>query len=290
MEIARQVKGRILYFLLFVGAAVIVYLVPLGSLLSFAWRDDTFSYIPLLPVVSAYLFYENRKKIFLGENGLYPGGAALLVLAILLYAFDASQAGRLAPADHLTVMTLSFVSCIVGGLGFFYGAGAWKAAALPIFFLVFMAPIPVFLLDRIVVFLQSLSAEASSVIFRLTGVPVYRNGFVFQLPGQTIEVAKQCSGIRSSLSLFIVSLLAGHLFLKDTWRKTVLCLSIVPITIVKNAVRIVTLSLIAVYIDPRILGSVAHRQGGIPIFFLALVLLGAVLWLLRRGEKKRSEP
>ncbi|MGE5856185.1 MAG: archaeosortase/exosortase family protein, partial [Syntrophaceae bacterium] len=67
-------------------------------------------------------------------------------------------------------------------------------------------------------------------------------------------------------------------------------LSIVPITIVKNAVRIVTLSLLAVYVDPRILSSAAHRRGGIPIFFLALVLLGAVLWFLRRGEKKRSEP
>jgi exosortase/archaeosortase family protein len=66
----------------------------------------------------------------------------------------------------------------------------------------------------------------------------------------------------------------------------VLTLSIIPITVVKNAVRIVTLTLLAVYVDPRILGSLAHRRGGLPIFLLALVLLGCVLWILRRGDKE----
>ncbi len=289
MEIARQMKGRNLYFLLLVGAAVIVYFVPLRSLLSFAWRDDTFSYIPLMPLVSAYLFYERRKEILQDGVGVSLVGIVPISLAIVLYAFGASQAGRLAALDSMTITTLSFVLCVVGGLGLFYGVGALKAAVFPMLFLLFMAPIPTILLDRVMVFLQSMSAEVASFFFRLTGVPVYRDGFVFQLPGQTIEVAKQCSGIRSSISLFLVSLLAGHLFLKTNWRRTVLCLSIVPITIVKNAVRIVTLSLLTVYVDPRILGSVAHRRGGIPIFLLALVLLGVVLWFLRRSETNRSD-
>jgi exosortase/archaeosortase family protein len=79
------------------------------------------------------------------------------------------------------------------------------------------------------------------------------------------------------------------MMLRENWRKGVMTLSIIPITIVKNAVRIVTLSLLGAYVDPRILGSVAHRRGGIPIFLLALVLLGCVLWILRRGERKGCE-
>ncbi len=285
MEIARQIRGKGLYFLLYICAAVIVYFIPLRSMLSFAWHDDTFSYIPLMPFLSAYFFREDRGTIFPAGDGLYFVGGAPIVLAIVLYAFGASQAGELAAVDHMAVMTLSFVFSIVGGLGLFYGPGAWWAAAFPIVFLFFMVPIPAFLLDPIMGFLQRCSADVSYLFFLMTGVPVYRDGFFFQLPGQSIEVAKQCSGIRSSISLFLVSLIAGHLFLGSAWRKTALCLSIVPITIVKNAVRIVTLTLLAVYVDPGILGSVAHRRGGIPIFLLALVLLGAVLWFLRRSEK-----
>jgi exosortase len=197
-----------------------------------------------------------------------------------------SHEGRLAQVNYMTIMALSFVFCWVGGLGLFYGGAAWKAAAFPILFLLFMVPIPTILLDKVVHFLQAWSADVAYIFFGLTGVPLYRDGFLFHLPGLTIEVAKECSGIRSSISLFLVSLLAGHLMLRKNWRKGVLTLSIVPIAIVKNAVRIVTLSLLGVYVDPRILGSMAHRSGGIPIFLLALVLLGGVLWLLRRGEKK----
>jgi len=284
-----QARGKNLLFMGFLAGSIILYLSPLRSLFRFAWGSETFSYIPVVPLVGAYLFYESRKEIFAAGDRWHPAGAVPVVLAIVLYAIGAGQADRLALPNYLALMTLSFLSLLVGGLGVFYGVEAWKAARFPIFFLIFTAPIPEALLDRIVVFLQSWSAEVANVFFGLTGVPVYRDDFLFQLPGLTIEVAKECSGIRSSIALFLVSLLAGHLMLRQTWRKTVLTLSIVPITIVKNAVRIVTLSLLAVYVDPRILGSVAHRRGGFPIFVLALVLLGCVLALLRRGEKKESE-
>jgi exosortase len=271
------------------AVSLVLYLVPLWTLFTFAWRDETFSYIPLVPAVSVYFLYLRRKEIFSNNDGWHLAGGGLIALAMVLYALGARQREILAPHDYLSVMAFSFVVCCVGGLLFFCGTRAWRGAAFPIFFLLFMVPIPPIFLDRIVFVLQKWSAEAVSVFFGLTGVPLYRDGFFFHLPGLTIEVAKECSGIRSSISLFLVSLLAGHLMLDENWRKAVLTLSIVPITIVKNAVRIVALSLVAVYVDPGILGSVAHRRGGIPIFFLALVLLGSVLWLLRRGERKGQE-
>jgi len=289
MEMARQMTGRTFLFLAFIAGSVILYVTPLVSLFRFAWGDDTFSYIPLVPLVSAYFLYEYRKEVFSLGDRWHLAGAAPIAFAILLYALGAGQGGRLTQPDYFSLMALSFVSLLAGGLGLFYGVGAWKAAAFPIVFLLFMAPIPSVLLDRIIAFLQAWSADVSYTFFQLTGVPVYRDGFHFHLPGISVEVAKECSGIRSSISLFLVSLLAGHLMLRENWRKGVLTLSIVPITIVKNAVRIVTLTLLAAYVDPRILGSVAHRRGGYPIFLLALVLFGCVLWLLRRGEKKRSD-
>jgi len=259
---------------------------PLLKLLKFVWGSETFSYILLVPLVGAYFFYEYRKEIFARKDKWHAAGLVPVVLAIVLYLVGVGQSDRPDVSNYLALMTISFLSLFVGGLGAFYGVEAWKAARFPIIFLLFMAPFPGFLLDKIVIFLQSWSADVSDVLFGLTGVPVHREGFVFLLPGLAIEVAKECSGIRSSISLFLVSLLAGHLMLRQPWRKSVLIVSIVPITIVKNAVRIVMLTLLAVYVDPRILGSAAHQWGGIPIFLLALVLLAGVLAFLRRGERR----
>jgi exosortase/archaeosortase family protein len=65
-----------------------------------------------------------------------------------------------------------------------------------------------------------------------------------------------------------------------------LIIAIFPITILKNGLRIVTLTLLGNYVDVRILGSELHKSGGIPFFMVALVLLAPVLWVLRKSEKK----
>jgi exosortase/archaeosortase family protein len=101
-----------------------------------------------------------------------------------------------------------------------------------------------------------------------------------------IEVAKECSGIRSSLSLIITALLAGHFFLRTGWSRALLVLAIVPITILKNGFRIAMLSILGVYVDERILGSDLHRKGGILFFIMALVLVWGVIALLRKSEGK----
>jgi exosortase/archaeosortase family protein len=68
-------------------------------------------------------------------------------------------------------------------------------------------------------------------------------------------------------------------------KKLILVLSIFPITVFKNGLRITTLSLLGAYYDPRILDSQLHRSGGIPFFFIALALLAPVLWYLMKKEK-----
>ena len=287
MEMVMQRKGKNRMFFLFAATVFILFSLPLYSLIRFALGDDTFSYIPLIPLVSGYFIWENRKEMFSEREEWYPLGGALIAVAIVLYIYGASQAGRLPENTYLTVMSLSLVACWTGGVGLFFGPGAWRAGAFPLAFLIFMVPIPGMILDPSVSFLQWGSAEVSYGFFRMIGVPVYRDGYLFSLPGLTVEVAKQCSGIRSSLSLLLISIITGHLFLKRGWSKGVLCLSVVPITIIKNGVRIVSLTLLAAYVDKRILESELHRSGGIFIFGLALLLLGAVLWLLRRAERNK---
>jgi exosortase/archaeosortase family protein len=83
----------------------------------------------------------------------------------------------------------------------------------------------------------------------------------------------------------IPTVIAGKLFLNNGWRRGILALSIFPIAIMKDGLRIVTLSLLTVYVDKRILSSPLHKDGGILFFILGVIILWPILWLLRRSEK-----
>ena len=125
------------------------------------------------------------------------------------------------------------------------------------------------------------------VLFRVIHVPYIREGFIFELPGIAIEIVEGCSGIRSALVLFIFSIIFNYLFLKTAWRRIILTLTIFPITIFNNALRISTLSLLASYVDSSwVTENWLHDLGSKPAFGLALMFLIFVLWLLRRSEKK----
>jgi exosortase len=284
MVITRQITGRNALFLLFLVLSTVLFYDPMKLLVISSLDNELYSHIILIPFVTIYLIYTAREEIFQGSGASVVPGSILIVAGVVFYLVGRGFGTDLDQNDFLSVMTFAAVLCWIGGFIFFYGRESSRLALFPLLFLLFMVPVPGFLMERVILLLQICSAEVSYGIFKLTGVPIFREGFTFYLPGLSVEVAKQCGGIRSSLVLFIVSILAGHLFLTSRKRKFILSLCVLPITIVKNAIRIVTLTLLGVYVDPRILDSMLHRRGGIPFFIVALSLLGIVLWLLRRSE------
>lgn len=187
----------------------------------------------------------------------------------------------------VTPRDIFFRGDVLGSFLLCYGAHAIRAASFGLGLMAFMAPFPSAFLDAVVGFLQHSSAEVTQVLFWLLGIPVVREGFVFSLSDFTIYVAEECSGIRSALSLFITSLVAGHLFLQSTWGKSGLVSIVVPLAIIKNAFRIVGLALLANYVDPAfITDSALHRSGGIPLFVLSVAALFWAVWLLRKFEQR----
>lgn len=123
--------------------------------------------------------------------------------------------------------------------------------------------------------------------FNLLGTPLVRHGRVFELPGVVLQVAHECSGIHSSLVLFITSLIAGQLFLKSWWGRIVMAAFVIPLGILRNGFRILIIGLLCVHIGPEMINSRIHRHGG-PIFFaLSLIPLVLVLIWLRRRETKK---
>lgn len=101
-------------------------------------------------------------------------------------------------------------------------------AAFPLLFLLLLVPLPNRALDWTIHLLQEGSTYVAHFLFNAVGVPVLRQGFILTLPGVVIEVANECSGIRSSIALFITCLLAAHLYLRSPWKILVLCLLVFP--------------------------------------------------------------
>jgi len=263
---------------------------PVRELIEFALdsANTASSQIVLIPFISAILIYLNRKTIFQRVRYSVLSGTAVSVLGFGLLIGGNTLGKRLADDDRLALAASSIVILWLGGFLFFYGTDAFRRALFPLLFLLFCVPIPSPILDRTVHALQRGSAETAVVLLKMTGTPVYREGFVLAMPGLVIDVAPECSGIRSSIGVVILSLLAGHFLLRSWWRRAVLVIGALPIVILKNAIRIDTLSLLTIHVDRGILQSRLHHEGGFVFFFLALLLLYPILVLLVKSEGNRE--
>lgn len=287
-------------FTLFAAVVLAVMARPLMDLIDYAWDwdNENASQIFLIPFISLMLLYQQRKKIF-GDrlksvpttgSSLVPA-AGLALAGIGLAAISATAwSAQLSRGDRLGLSTLAIEVLLLSGFLFFYGSQSFRAGLFPLLFLVFAIPIPSFMMERAISFLQHGSADVSYFMLKMTGTPIFRQDMIFVMPNLSIEVAPECSGIRSGISLFILSVMACHMFLKTWSRRAILILVAVPILIFKNALRISTLSYLAVNIDPRIITSRLHQEGGIPFFLLGLLLIYPILSLLMRSERIQSVP
>jgi exosortase C (VPDSG-CTERM-specific) len=168
------------------------------------------------------------------------------------------------------------------------GGAAMRALAFPFFLLVFMIPFPVPLRHGIETALQHGSAEVADWMLSLAGTPFWRQGMLFRLPGISLEVAPECSGIHSTLVLFITSLLAGQLLLRRTWKRTVLWLAVIPLALLRNGFRVFVISELCVHVSPQMIDSPIHHHGGPVFFVLSLAPFFLLLYFLRKGERTDS--
>jgi exosortase len=270
----------------FVLLSVVMCWNALRALTIFSLQHESSSHVVLIPLISIYLLYTERRRIFrVVRPSIIPGGTAVLA-ALAFYFLTASWRSASDSGQSLTRMTLAIVALWLGGFLLCYGPTAWREASFSLLFLLLMIPIPPALLDSTIYYLQRGSTEIAYLLFRLVGIPVLREGFILHTPHQSIEVAKECSGIRSSLALFITCLLAAHLFLRTKWKMLVFVLLAFPLAILKNGIRITTLTLLAVYVDPRFLTGSLHHEGGFVFFFLALAILAPILLVLQKSERQ----
>jgi exosortase len=259
---------------------------PLRGVVAYASENDDASHIFIIPILALGILYLDRAGVFRRVSFDVLAGSALAALgaAIAVYTW---RAGVGAGAnEQLTLYMLALVILWLGGFALFFGRAALFEGRFALLFLFLSVPLPEFLLSRAIYLLQAGSAAIVAPLFDVMDVPYLRSGFVFHLAHLNIEIAQECSGIRSSMAVLILALLAAHFYLRSGWKKFVFVACSLLVMIIKNGIRIAVLTILAIRVDPSFLFGRLHRDGGVVFFLLGLALLVPILWLLARGEEK----
>jgi exosortase len=281
----RSAKAHLAFGALVI-VSTIVFWRTISAWFAYSLHNPSGSHIVLIPFVSVFLIFRERQRIFSSIRPSMIPGIGVILLGIVLYWTRNPGSMSSEGSGSLSVCALAVLLIWAGGFLSAYGLTAVREAAFPLLFLLLMIPLPERFLNWTIELLQRGSTEISYLLFNLVGVPALKQGFVISVPGISIEVAAECSGIRSSLALLITCLLAAHLYLRTPWKIAVFVLLVLPLSIIKNGIRIVTLTLLSLYVDPRFLTGSLHRDGGFVFFLLALLLLFPVFILFERSEKR----
>jgi exosortase C (VPDSG-CTERM-specific) len=271
-------------FLIFGVFLTFCFCLPLAAWVRFALNSGLFSYVLLIPFISGYLIWIRRKDLA-GEVKQARLPAAILAVIGLGFLL----AGILGPSENTLAYEMISYICFLWSGGFaLLGMRIMRILTFPALFLVFIAPIPPEIVEKMEKALQNASADWAYRFIKLSGIAVYRSGLDFYMPGIALSVGQECSGIHSTIVLFVTSLLGGQLFLRTGWSRGFLALIVIPLGIARNAFRILVLATLCVRVDKSYIHSPIHHHGG-PIFFVfSLIPFGIVLLLLHRIEKSNS--
>lgn len=257
---------------------------PLTSTLRLALGDGAHTHILLIVPLSIALAYIKMKGTPFPPANKKWIGALLLSIALLLRGFTAWNIAHLSASNGLSLSMFAVVMWWIGSVIICCGVPAFRTLLFPICFLFLVVPWPESTLNWVTEMLQHQSAVGAELLFRAARVPVVRDGVVLSIPELDIEVARECSSIRSSTMLIVATLVLAQLFLRSWWRQTLLVVIAIPLSVAKNAFRIFTIAELGTRVDPGYLNGRLHHQGGIVFLSLALIVVVFLVWMLRSGE------
>lgn len=232
------------------------------------WRQEEYAHGPIVLAIFAWLVWSRREV--LRDASLRPApvaGLAMLLAGLLLYLVGRTQSLPLFEvASHLPVLA--------GALLMVRGAGGVKRFAFPLFFLLFLIPLPGFVLEAMTGPLKELVSSGVAGLLSLLGYAVERNGVVLVVSGHELLVADACSGMNSLMSLMALGLLYTQLAgRRSAMRVALVMAGMVPIAIAANMVRVLALSLVAVHLGDDAARGWIHDVAGFLVFGVALSLL-----------------
>lgn len=261
-----------------------LYLPTFWSLLHTIWTNDEQGHGPIILLVSWWLLYQKRRQINATQVDPRPIlGGSLIAIGLLLYLFGRSQSVAMFEVG-------SQIPLLIGLLLSYKGLPALRVAWFPLFFLMFMVPLPGALVASATAPLKAaVSAVAEGALYQL-GYPVARTGVMLSVGQYQLLVADACAGLNSMFTLEALGLLYMNLMNYTSVKRNLsLGVLIVPIAFLANVVRVMILVLVTFHLGDEAGQGLIHGFAGLLLFLVALTLMLLTDAVLSRFIKSTPE-
>ena len=234
------------------------------------WQSDDHAHGAIVLVVLVWLFWQLRKPLAALPAQPAPlAGGLLFGAGLLMYLL-----GRM--LDFSIFVFGSQIPVLAGGLLLLKGPAALRLAWFPVFYAIFMIPLPGVLVDAVTGPLKAWISTIVETLLYGVGYPIARNGVVITIGQYQMLVADACSGLHSMFSLTAL----GTLFMYITARKSrlhnaLMLASILPIAFIANIIRVIILVLVTYHLGDEAGQGFLHGAAGMVLMLVALVIIMA---------------
>lgn len=245
------------------------------------WENsEEYGYGYMIPVLAAFFIWQLKNELAKIEfTGSWLGVGILLLGGMLLILGDL--------ATLFIVVQYAFLVALFGFALAVMGWRAFKMILPAMFLLVFMIPLPNFLYQGLSAELQLISSRIGVEVIRLFGISVFLEGNVIDLGAYKLQVVEACSGLRYLFPLAALSYMAAYLFKGALWKKAIIFVSSVPITVFMNSFRIGVIGVLVEYWGSSMAEGFLHDFEGWIVFMACLLLLVLEMWILSKIGKDK---
>ena len=268
----KSVSLFLLWFVLFI---------PVYPSLIYTWLNNSNdSHGILVPLISAYLVWQKRDD--LQKTPVSVNGWGVVILCVSLIFYILSFAGAAAVVSRAMI-----VFSLIGLVIFNFGSAIFSLIKFPLFYLLFMIPVPVSIYGIVAFPLQLFATRVSELLLHLVSIPVYREGNMLYFAQTQLEVAEACSGLRSMTAFIMLSFLFAYMMKTRCWPRITIVLSAIPLALFANILRVTGTGILAHFYGSRVARGFLHEFSGLAVFAFGFVLLFVEYLLLNRAESKR---
>lgn len=254
---------------------LLVYAPEYHELSQTIWRGDEQGHGPIIFVVAVWLLFNLRHRVVeLHSQPAIVSAVVVLTIGGLLYAVGSSQ--------DIWIFSIGSQIWILAGLALlFKGWQGLRVIWFPLFFLLFMVPLPEALVAAVTAPLKTAVSYVASNLLYVAGYPVGRSGVMLTVGQYQLMVADACAGLNSMFTLEALGMLYMNLMrYTSVARNVTLALALVPIAFIANVGRVMILVLVTYYYGDAAGQGFVHGFAGMVLFMLALVLMLALDRLL----------
>jgi exosortase B len=282
---SQNLGNRLLPWLPIIGGLVVLYAPSLTDLFRGIWSTDQQAHGPIVLVIACWLIYRKWSEMLRvseGQPTADVGGWVIFIFGLVLYIIGRSQ-------DILIFEIGSAIWLLAAFILLMRGSAALKTQWFPLFFMLFMIPLPGGIVDALTMPMKmAVSYVAENILF-WAGYPIARTGVILQIGQYKLLVADACAGLHTLFTLEALGLLYLNIIRHDAlFRNVTLAILIVPISFTANVIRVMVLTLITYHFGDEAGQGFLHGFAGMVLFLSALLLIIGVDSLLQLGIKLRA--